>query len=70
MVLQRAMPPWSPGARYLSFSPHRLLTDSETDTIVRWVESGALAGDPKDAPPPLYEDFGVLSQRFNPGGTD
>jgi hypothetical protein len=47
-----------------------LLSDRETETIVRWVENGALAGDPKDAPPPLYEDLGMLSPRFTHGGTD
>jgi hypothetical protein len=70
MVLQRAMPPWSPGARYLSFTEHRLLTDRETDIIVRWVDGGALAGDSKEAPPPLYEDFGTLSRMLPPGGTN
>jgi hypothetical protein len=57
MVLERTMPPWLPGARYLSLDVHRMLTDRETDTIVKWVDSGALAGDPKDAAPPLYGDF-------------
>ncbi len=70
MVVQRAMPPWSPGARYLSFTQHRLLSDRETETIVRWVDDGALPGEPKDAPPPLYEDLGVLSRQFTHGGTD
>ncbi|HUI76639.1 MAG TPA: cytochrome c [Bryobacteraceae bacterium] len=66
MVLQRAMPPWSPGARYLSFAPHRMLSDRETDIIVRWVDGGALAGDPKDAPPPLYDD---ITRLLHPDGT-
>lgn len=68
MVVQRAMPPWSPGVRYLSFTAHRLLTDRETDTIVRWVDSGALAGDPRDAPSPLYDD-GIITRLFTHGGT-
>ena len=70
MVLQRAMPPWSPGARYLSFTTHRVLTDRETEIIVKWVDGGALPGNPKDAPPPMYEDLGVLSERLGPGGAD
>ena len=70
MVVQRAMPPWSPGVRYLSFTTHRLLTDRETDTIVKWVEEGAIAGDPKDAPPPLYDDLGTLSRTLTQDGTD
>jgi hypothetical protein len=70
MVVQRAMPPWSPGARYLSFTEHRLLTDRETETIVRWVEEGAIAGDQKDAPLPLYEDLGLTTGSVRHGGTD
>jgi hypothetical protein len=70
MVVQRAMPPWSPGARYLSFTEHRLLTDRETETIVRWVEEGAIAGDQKDAPLPLYEDLGLMTGPVRYGGTD
>lgn len=70
MVVQRAMPPWSPGARYLSFTTHRILTDRETETIVRWVDGGAIAGDAKDAPAPLYEDLGLLSSTPKHGGTD
>jgi len=70
LVLQRAMPPWSPGARYLSFTQHRLLTDRDIETVVKWVDGGALAGDPKDAPPPLYEDLGILSGTLTPHGAD
>jgi hypothetical protein len=62
MVLQRTMPPWSPGARYLSLTPHRMLTDRETDLLVRWVDGGALEGNPKDAPPPLFDDITQLQQ--------
>jgi hypothetical protein len=69
LVLDRAMPPWSPGARYLSFTEHRALTDRETDTIVKWVDDGALPGEPRDAPPPLYEDLGMLRNPLTHGGT-
>jgi len=70
MVLQRAMPPWSPGAHYLSFTTHRILTDREIETLVKWVDDGALPGDPKDAPPPLYEDLGLLTGMPTHGGLD
>jgi len=30
---------------------HRLLTQREIDTLVRWVDTGAREGDPRDAPP-------------------
>jgi hypothetical protein len=47
------MPPWRGAAR----SEHeRGLSIQEVDTIEQWVREGAVAGDPKDAPPPAYED--------------
>ena len=52
-VLAESMPPrWSEeGARHY-FAPTRgRLTARERDTIVRWVDEGAQAGDLRDAPP-------------------
>lgn len=52
-VITRNMPPWgidkSVGIQH--FANDRSLSDQEIDTIVRWVDSGALQGDPKDMPP-------------------
>jgi mono/diheme cytochrome c family protein len=53
-VATRQMPPWhidrSVGVQ--KFKNDMSLTDEQVDTIVRWVDGGALQGDPKDLPPP------------------
>src|SRR5213083_1056467 len=52
--IARQMPPWhldrSVGVQ--KFKNDMSLTDEQVDTIVRWVDDGALQGDPKDLPPP------------------
>jgi hypothetical protein len=59
-VALRQMPPWhidkSVGVQ--KFKNDMSLTDEQIDTIVRWVDGGALQGDPKDLPPakPLVTD--------------
>src|SRR5215471_8216668 len=53
-VVTHQMPPWhidrSVGVQ--KFKNDMSLTDEQVDTIVRWVDSGAPPGDPKDLPPP------------------
>src|SRR5947209_7743919 len=53
-VQSRQMPPWhidrSVGVQ--KFKNDMSLTDEQVDTIVHWVDGGALEGDPKDMPPP------------------
>ena len=51
-VEAREMPPWYASAPSGVFSNERGLTDGEIDTILRWVEAGAPAGEAADAPPP------------------
>ena len=46
------MPPWFALEPTGVFSNERGLTDAEIDTIVRWVDAGAPAGDKADAPAP------------------
>ncbi len=46
-VVAHRMPPWLLDVRNL----HRVLTQREIETLVRWVDTGALRGDPRDAPP-------------------
>src|SRR5215470_3362502 len=59
-VSARQMPPWhidrSVGVQ--KFKNDMSLTDDQVDTIVRWVDDGALEGDPKELPPakPLVTD--------------
>jgi len=50
-VVTRKMPPWSATAQYGPYLNDRSLKQNEIDTIVKWVDSGAPEGDPKDAPP-------------------
>jgi hypothetical protein len=59
-VVTRQMPPWhidqSVGVQ--KFKNDMSLTNEQVDTIARWVDGGALEGDPKDLPPakPLITD--------------
>jgi hypothetical protein len=59
-VITHQMPPWhidrSVGVQ--KFKNDMSLTDDQVDTIVRWVDGGAIEGDPKDMPPakPLVTD--------------
>jgi mono/diheme cytochrome c family protein len=54
-VRARVMPPWhidkTVGIR--EFKNDRSLTDEQVETIVGWVDGGALQGDPKDMPAPM-----------------
>jgi hypothetical protein len=52
-VALRAMPPWFADPRYGHFDNDRSLKQAEIDTIVAWADSGAVEGDPKDAPAPI-----------------
>jgi tetratricopeptide (TPR) repeat protein/mono/diheme cytochrome c family protein len=47
----RSMPPWLPEPQKLKFADELRLTDSEIDSIERWVQQGEVEGDPKDLPP-------------------
>src|SRR5437588_10053345 len=53
-VVTRQMPPWhidrSVGVQ--QFKNDMSLTDEQVNTIVRWVDGGAVEGDQKDLPPP------------------
>jgi hypothetical protein len=56
-VIERTMPPWyaDPHTTTLKFSNDRRLSQKEIDTIVAWVDGGAVKGDEKDLPPmPKY----------------
>jgi hypothetical protein len=53
-VASRQMPPWhiDPSVGVQKFKNDMSLTDEQVNTIVRWVDSGAPQGDPRDLPPP------------------
>src|SRR6185437_12255944 len=51
-VLTGKMPPWFADPHYGQFSNDRRLSKADIDTLVSWADTGAEAGDPKDAPAP------------------
>jgi len=53
VVADRIMPPWFADSRYGKFSNDRSLPDVDVKTLVSWVDAGAPAGNPKDAPSPV-----------------
>ncbi len=56
-VANRTMPPWHADPHVGEFSNNRQLTQQEIDTIVSWVDRGAIEGDLNDLPPvPTYTD--------------
>ncbi len=52
-VEQRLMPPWYADPHFGKFSNDRSLPEADLNTLVAWVDAGAVAGNPKDAPPPV-----------------
>lgn len=52
-VSARQMPPWAIDKTIgvQEFKNDRSLSDDQIDTIVRWIDGGAVKGDPKDMPP-------------------
>ena len=53
-VLLRQMPPWFADPRYGHFSNDRSLSSDEIRTLARWAETGAVEGEPRDAPKPVH----------------
>ena len=51
MVASGRMPPWQATGPRGVFRNDRRLTDQERATIIRWVDSGAKPGNPKNLPP-------------------
>src|SRR5215831_6455886 len=51
-VLSRKMPPWSADPNVGHFSNDPSLKPNELEIISKWADSGAPAGEEKDAPPP------------------
>jgi len=52
-VLSKKMPPWFAEARSGHILNDRSLKPAEIDTLVRWADAGAPAGNPNDAPRPI-----------------
>src|ERR1043166_3386075 len=51
-VVAKTMPPWFAEPKYGHFLNDRSLKQGDIDVISKWVDAGALEGDPKDAPAP------------------
>src|SRR5271169_5026162 len=52
-VATKKMPPWFADPHYGKFSNERTLAQADIDTLMNWVDGGATAGNPKDAPKPI-----------------
>jgi hypothetical protein len=52
-VVTKKMPPWFADAHYGKFSNDRSLAQSDIDTLANWADTGASAGNKKDAPKPV-----------------
>ena len=52
-VLEERMPPWHADPRFGHFANDRRLSQDERDTLLAWIDQGALKGNDKDLPPPL-----------------
>ncbi len=58
-VMSRDMPPWDADPRHGRFSNDISLSDEEVEVVARWVEQGALEGDPAALPtPPALPEAG------------
>jgi hypothetical protein len=52
-VASKKMPPWYADPQFGHFSNERSLRPQEIETLVKWADAGAPAGDVKDAPAPV-----------------
>jgi mono/diheme cytochrome c family protein len=52
MVSQGRMPPWFASPEYGRWANDRSLSEADRLDLLSWIEAGAPAGDPDDAPPP------------------
>ena len=52
-VMARQMPPWFADPHYGPYANDASLEQEDIDTLARWADTGAHAGDEKDAPPPV-----------------
>ena len=52
-VLQKKMPPWFADPHVGKFTNDRSMAEADIQTLVSWADSGAPAGNPKDAPAPI-----------------
>ena len=57
------MPPWHADPKYGKFANDRRLSDSDRETLLRWVNNGSPEGDRKDLPaPPTFTDGWMIGE--------
>ncbi len=63
VVATKKMPPWFADPANGHFSNDRSLSAADVNTLIAWVDSGAPAGNPKDAPKPIaFAEGWVIGQ--------
>lgn len=61
-VTNKKMPPWTPDPTYSHMGHERILSTSEINTLINWVDGGTPQGNPALAPPvPVYNNKGSLA---------
>jgi hypothetical protein len=53
VVASKKMPPWFADPAHGKFANDRSLPEADVKTLISWVDGGAKAGNPKDAPKPM-----------------
>lgn len=62
-VETKKMPPWFADPHYGKFANDRSLSQKDINTLVAWVDGGAKAGNPNDAPKPIkFTEGWVIGQ--------
>jgi hypothetical protein len=61
VVVERRMPPWFADPNHGQFNNDCRLSTKEIDTVVSWVDGGAIEGNPRDlpAPPKFHEGWTI-----------
>ena len=55
------MPPWAPDTAYTRFTHEHIITQSEKNDIISWINSGALKGDTTLVPPaPVFSQYKLI----------
>ena len=63
VVVSKKMPPWFADPAHGKFVNDRSLSAADVATLVSWVDTGAKAGNPKDAPKPVaFTDGWAIAQ--------
>ena len=52
VVIDQRMPPWYANPKHGTFQNDPSLSRAESETLIRWIQSSRLEGDPNDAPSP------------------